>query len=376
MLNVTKKTCCGCGACELACRHGAIKYIKDELGFSLPIINEKLCVKCGKCEKVCPFFQVNQRFGDKPPKAFAARHKLLEEVQKSRSGAVFVALTDTILHENGVVYGAGLDAQFRVVHGRAVTAEERDIFRGSKYAQSNVDGVYRQVLEDLRKGKKVLFSGTPCQVAALSRNVPSVLRANLLLVDIVCHGVSSPAVWEDWLRYVRRHERHELIAVNFRDKSIFGWDGLHRESFTFDNGKTHTYPLTYYQPFLIRESCYSCPFASTYRCSDITLGDFWGHNHVVPRFPKANNGVSLVLVNSEKGHKLFLSSTSSLIYEEVPLAECLQPNLKGPTKEDPRRKMFVIDYATKGFDSIRTQYWPTTIIDWLKYYVKRLINKQ
>ena len=376
MLNVTKRTCCGCTACEAVCHHGAISFAADELGFSYPMVNEDLCVGCGRCEEVCPFNKASVSCIANRPMAFAAQHQDIQEVIKSRSGAVFAALSDSVLAQGGVIYGAGFDAQFNVVHGRAESSCERDAFRGSKYAQSSTRGIFSKVLADLKLGRKVLFSGTPCQVAALSRIVPKAFRSNLSLVDIVCHGVASPAVWRDWLGYVLRLEQKEIRGVNFRDKNIYGWDGLHRESFTLADGRVRTIPATYYQPFLIRESCSECPFASMKRVSDITLGDFWGHEKAVPDFPRADKGISLVLVNTMVGAELFEACKSSLVWEKVPLSACSQPNLNAPSSEDKRRKSFVIDYSQKGFDYVRKHYWPVSVRDWLKYYIKRAINRQ
>ena len=154
---------------------------------------------------------------------------------KSRSGAAFVAISDYIIDNGGVVYGAGYNDHFRVAHKRATTKNERDEFRGSKYVQSDLTGVFRCVRDDLKNGLTVLFSGTPCQTAGLNAFIGKTLRRNLLLIDIVCHGVPSPYIWRDYIEFLEKKHGEKIIVVNFRDKEKFGWRA-HRESFIFSGG--------------------------------------------------------------------------------------------------------------------------------------------
>lgn len=237
MIKITDpKECCGCTACASICAHDAITMEPDALGFLYPKVDESKCVDCGLCDKVCQFKDNYDRsLNLEQPIAYAARHKDIDEVMKSRSGAAFVAISDYVLEQGGVVYGAGYKDHFRVAHKRAMTKEERDEFRGSKYVQSDLTGVFRQVKEDLKNGLTVLFSGTPCQTAGLNSYVGKKLRENLILVDIVCHGVPGPFLWRDYIAYLEKKQGDQIVTVNFRDKELFGWKA-HKESYKFKMG--------------------------------------------------------------------------------------------------------------------------------------------
>ncbi|MBO5187186.1 MAG: Coenzyme F420 hydrogenase/dehydrogenase, beta subunit C-terminal domain [Prevotella sp.] len=233
MIKITNPAdCCGCTACADICAHEAITMEPDALGFLYPRVDETKCVDCGLCEKVCAFNdQYDKSLALPIPDAYAARHRDVNEIMKSRSGAVFVAISDYVLENGGVVYGAGYKDHFRVVHKRAATKEERDEFRGSKYVQSDLTGVFSRVRQDLKNGLTVLFSGTPCQTAALNSYVGKKLRENLLLIDIVCHGVPGPFVWRDYIEYIEKKQGARVSVVNFRDKK-YGWR-THYETFEF-----------------------------------------------------------------------------------------------------------------------------------------------
>lgn len=228
--------CCGCTACASICAFGAISMQPDAMGFLYPIVDETKCRGCGACERVCSFNSDYDKSRNLArPDAYGARHKSMDEVMRSRSGAAFVAISDYILERGGVVYGAGYKDHFRVVHKRAETKSERDEFRGSKYVQSDLTGVFRQVKNDLENGRIVLFSGTPCQTSALNSFVGKKLRDLLVLIDIVCHGVPGPYIWRDFLAYVEKKQGDVVDVVNFRDKEQFGWTA-HHETFKFLHG--------------------------------------------------------------------------------------------------------------------------------------------
>ena len=349
--------CCGCTACASICAHDAITMKPDTLGFLYPEVDKDKCVDCGLCEKVCAF---NDHYDtslnlDKPL-AYAARHKDMEEMETSRSGAAFIAISDYILEQGGVVYGAGYTDHFRVVHKRATTKEERNEFKGSKYVQSDMTGVFRQVKKDLRDGLTVLFSGTPCQTSGLHSYVGKRLRENLFLVDIVCHGVPSPFMWRDYIAYLEKKQGAPIVWVNFRDKQKYGWKA-HRETFKFKNGGGKmSFTFLFYKHIMFRKSCGSCHFCNTKRPSDITIADFWGWEKTDPKFNADNKGCSLVLVNTEKGRKLFEAVKDRMNTVPAELENCLQPNMRHPSVIHPKRDQFEKEYAKKGFKYVYFKY--------------------
>ena len=344
--------CCGCTACASICAHDAISMEPDALGFLYPKVDESKCVECALCEKVCQFNDNYDRsLNLSEPIAYAARHKDINEVMKSRSGAAFVAISDFIIEQGGVIYGAGYKDHFRVAHKRATTKEERDEFRGSKYVQSDMTGIFRQVKDDLKSGLTVLFSGTPCHTAGLNSYVGKKLRENLVLVDIVCHGVPSPFVWRDYITYLEKKHGDEIVVVNFRDKGIFGWKA-HKESYFFSNGNrtiSDLWTSLFYKHIMLRHSCSICHYTNLYRPSDITLADFWGWENNVPGVNNDDKGVSLVLINTEKGKHVWKKTSQRLDVKGVDVRNSLQPNLQRPTQTHPKRKNFEKDYSRRGF---------------------------
>lgn len=352
-----KDHCCGCSACEEVCPVQAIKMHRDALGFLYPELNEGICVKCNLCSNVCPF--ENDVEGGNIRDAYAARHNSVEEVKSSRSGAVFVALSDAILKSGGVIYGAGYGDFFRVKHKRASSKDGCAEFKGSKYSQSDICGVFVLIEKDLKDGLSVLFSGTPCQCAAVRRVIKDRYKSRLYLVDFVCHGVTSPAFWEDFLKWVEKGTRHKIRSVDFRDKNYFGWDGLHKESFLLDNGRKYFAPYIYYNDMHMRPSCAECPFSSLNRASDVTMGDMWGCSTVCPEMNQDNNGCSLVIVNTEKGSSLFQQASSYLTIQTLDIRQCIQSNLVKPTERSRNADMFYLDYKERGFDYILSKYYPS-----------------
>lgn len=346
--------CCGCTACATVCPRMAITMAPDSLGFLYPVVDHEKCSRCRACIAVCPLNnEYDKGFNLRVPEAYGACHKSIDEVMNSRSGAVFVALSDYVIDHGGVVYGAGYADHFRVVHKRAETKTERDEFRCSKYVQSDLGDVFARVKEDLLHGLTVLFSGTPCQTAGLAAVIKMPLRANLFLVDIICHGVASPGVWHEYLNYIERRHGGRIVSVQFRDKKRFGW-AAHRETFTFRmNGETdETYcpPENFYRDVFINRACSKCSFATLRRPSDITLGDFWGWEKSNPIVNNGDRGLNLVLVNTAKGGSLFDSIKGTIVWFPVELWNVLQTHLCSPPVRHPTCEKFVKVYAHYGFE--------------------------
>lgn len=365
--------CCGCTACASICPHDAVSMQPDALGFLYPSVDESRCVDCGLCEKVCAFNDYYDTSLNLPqPDAYAARHKDMGEVETSRSGAAFIAISDYVLENGGVVYGAGYADHFRVVHKRATTKEERDEFKGSKYVQSDLRGVFRHVRQDLKDGMTVLFSGTPCQTAGLASYIGHKLRERLYLVDIVCHGVPSPYVWRDYLAYLEKKQGSEIFWVNFRDKHKFGWKA-HRETFKFVNGGGKmSFTYLFYRHVMFRHSCGECHYTNTKRPSDITLADFWGWEKTDKGINADDKGVSLLLVNTEKGRELFDMVKDRMHTMPVSLPNAMQANLRHPSAIHPKRMDFENDYKLYGFEYVAKKYGDMGSRNWHKRLIIRL----
>lgn len=388
MINIQNpKDCSGCTACASICIHNAISMKPDALGFLYPEVEKNKCTDCGLCEKVCAFHENYDKSLNIPqPDAYAARHKNMKEVETSRSGAAFIAISDYIIKQGGVVYGVGYTDHFRVVHKRALTKEERDKFKGSKYVQSDLTGIFHQVKEDLKNGKTVLFSGTPCQTAGLHSFVGKMLRENLVLMDIVCHGVPSPYIWRDYLAYLEKKHNSEVCHVNFRDKEKFGWKD-HKETFEFVNlGKKEdkmTFTYAFYKHIMFRHSCGACKYTNLQRPSDITIADFWGWEKTDPDINADDKGVSLVLCNTEKGRIMFEAVKNQMHTIPAELKNCLQPNLQHPSEIHSNRMDFERDYTRKGFLFVMKKYgnlgWRYQIqknIQAIKRIIKRSITSK
>ena len=353
MIKITDpKDCCGCTACASICAHDAITMKPDALGFLYPEVDESKCVGCGLCDNVCQFnVHYDRSLNLEQPLAYGARHKNINEVKSSRSGAAFIAISDCILSLGGVVYGAGYTDHFRVVHKRATNNEERDKFKGSKYVQSDLTGIFQQVKQDLKEGCIVLFSGTPCQTAGLNSFIGKKLRKNLYLVDIVCHGVPSPYIWRDYIKYLEEKNGDTIVCVNFRDKQKFGWED-HVESYKLKDNKdilSDIYTRYFYKHIMFRHSCGICYYTNIIRPSDLTLADFWGWEKTAPEINKDNLGLSLVLVNTNKGKELWNNASKYLEYFSSAIENCLQHNLREPSIIHRKRRAFERDYKKYGF---------------------------
>lgn len=379
------RDCCGCTACASICGHEALTMQPDALGFLYPVVDYDKCVECKLCEKVCAFndhYNIKDNFSE--PETWGARLKNTEELMKSRSGGAFVAFSDWILDQGGVVYGVGYKDHFRVAHKRATTKEERDEFRGSKYVQSDLTGIFKEVRKDLLDGQLVMFTGTPCQTSALKSFLPKKLQDRIWLVDIVCHGVPSPFYWRDYIDYLEKRHGSRIVEVDFRNKKKFGWKA-HKESVKFEDGSvrySNAYTYTFYQHIMQRESCSNCHFCNTHRPSDLTLADFWGWERTGSHINDDDKGLSLILINTSKGKKLFESVSHRMDLVKSTLEQSMQGHLKEPTPDNPRRFEFEKDFEERGFEYVLRKYgnvgWKyrcRTIFNYCVAFPKRAILK-
>ena len=337
-----RKQCCGCSACADACPHRAIRMVPDGMGFPYPAVDPDLCVDCGICDRVCAF-----RPASEPARqAFAIRFPAY--LDRSQSGGLGYALMRKAVRAGMVVYGAAMGADFVVRHVRVTEEAELEPLRLSKYVQSDMAGIPGRVLADLKAGRKVLFTGTPCQCAGVG-SVAGARRENLLLVDITCHGVPAPYVWRDYLKYVEEREGEPLTGALFRDPAL-GWHGA-KEKLIFGSRSlvANDYAYLYFRRFMMRPSCLACPFASLARPSDLTMADCWGVEKALPGFADDNRGCSLLLVNTEAGRAFAAHFDEQPERREVDIEAVLQPNLQTPTVAHKYAPKFERAYVKRGF---------------------------
>lgn len=312
MLEVIEKDkCCGCSACFSACGHQAITMQLDSEGFEYPIINQEACVDCGLCQSVCPVLQYENRKDIRVKNSdvqigFSARNKNFSQRLLSSSGSIFPPIAEWILDNDGLVVGAAYDNDFNVVHKFVESKDELCALQGSKYLQCKADNdTFKNIRNELKAGRKVLYSGMACQVEGLK----SFLRkdyANLYTIDLICMGIPSYVVWQKYLSAFFGGEK--IKSINFKEKSI-GWD-----TFTFrvdtdkrifkERGMHNLYLRSMFLSWNMRPSCFQCPFKKAKRISDFTLADAWGVFHNTPEI-NDNKGLSSVIVHSNKGFELW-----------------------------------------------------------------------
>lgn len=359
-----KKECCACGACVNICPKKAISLKPDECGFLYPEIDRELCVKCGACKKACAFQNKTEK--NIPIKTFAAVSENKAQKNISSSGGIFSAIASEILESGGVVFGAAFGDDFSVSHIAVDSKKELYRLQGSKYVYSSTGDTFTEVKRLLKDGKKVLYSGVPCQIAGLYGYLGKDYD-NLLTVDIVCHGVPSGKMFADFIASLEK-ENGKLEFFTFRDKSI-GW-GKNGRAVAKKDGKEKSIklycsanPYFYYfeRAFIFRENCYSCKYACENRPADITLGDFWGIEKQHPDYIGKNgfdtkSGISLMVCNTEKGLS-FIENASGIELKpsEFSKASASNPQLREPSKRGPRDELIKL-YAEEGWEAVVKRY--------------------
>lgn len=309
--------CTGCTACMSVCPEECIIMKSDEEGFKHPKVSKSDCSNCGMCSRACPVLEKQKQ--NEVLRVAAAKNKDDAVRLSSSSGGVFTLLAEQVIKSGGVVFGAAINKRMQVVHTYTESIDGLKQFRGSKYVQSDMGECFTQAEEFLKLGRRVLFSGTPCQIGGLI----GFLRKpydNLLTVDCICMGVPTPKVWELYSNARVEDANAPATEISFRSKQT-GWSN-YSFSMTFNNGtlysKTHkedAYMRCFGKLVFIRPSCHQCVFKNLTNKSDITLGDYWG---VATRFKTFddNRGISLVLLNSQKGADRFSEIEDRLIVME------------------------------------------------------------
>ena len=379
-----KNECCGCSACVNVCPKQAIHMEYDEKGYLYPIISEDLCIDCKLCEKVCPLkAEKEETLFEK--KAYGVKNKDDAERRNSSSGSVFIEVAKYILHKQGVVYGVELTSDYRVKHNRAETIEQARKFQGSKYVQSEKNKIFQLVQEDLKEGKVVLFTGTPCEVDGL-KNFLRKEYENLYTLDLICHGVPSTKLFNLYLAEREKKSNTKIKTLTFRDKN-YGWRNQEL-SIEYENGTNYHSPIwedDFYRLFtsnyVLRDSCYTCKFANMERKGDITIGDFWNIKNVSEKF-EDKLGVSSIVVNSEKGQRLFESLRNDFDVIECSLNDITQRNLQAPSEYPERYGEFQKDCCQKGFEYCLKKYGSMGLLEKIrrtlspvKQKVKRVLQK-
>ena len=388
-----KKDCCGCGACMNICPKTAIHMGKDEYGFVYPKIDTEKCVECGACKQVCAF--QNEPTRRQPQRVYAIVSKNNDLVKKSASGGLFGTMAVQVLEQGGCVYGAVMQHEEHELHIRHVCCETKaELYhlQGSKYVQSSLGNIFKDVQKKLKNDIFVLFSGTPCQVDALK----SYLRKdypNLLTVDIICHGVPSEQFFNDYIHYTEKKIGGEISEFKFRDKSA-GWGLNAKVKYTNDKGENADYSVSYldssyYDLFLsakiYRENCYKCPYATSNRCGDITIGDYWGIEDEHPETLEQNggrlsekNGISVSLINSDKGIAFFDEIKEQFDYYESTFEKAAKRNtqLVHPVKLTKARKKVLEMYRKWGYGTVEFYFWCRIPKQKAKSIVRRVLPKE
>lgn len=346
--------CCGCTACFNACPVKAIEMTYNKKGFIIPNVKSN-CINCGKCLKACQIDAENN--GIKPLSVYGAKNKNINTRMNSSSGGLFPLICEKLNQKNPEnpihFFGAAYTENLDVVH-KGVTGEKYGAFCGSKYVQSNLENVFSEIKQLLIKEETVLFSGTGCQCAGLKHYLTTekVNTNKLYIIDIVCHGSGSVGIWKDYLKAIETATSRKITAYNFRNKQE-GWHGQHPIAYD-QNGHTFerdTLFLSFGKLFgnlILNNICYNCKYANNSRQGDITLGDFWGvektHKHL-----DDGKGVSICLVNTQKGAELFELVKDDVIFQEVTDNTYLQPQLVHPTQKGKLYNAFWKDYFKKGY---------------------------
>jgi len=387
------KDCCGCGACMSACPKNAIRMITDEYGFVYPEISDDICIQCRKCLNSCAY--QNDLKLNIPLKSYAAVNKDEEQLKMSASGGVFSVLANNTINSGGTVFGATLyhDGENLIIEHIRID-DQKDIYKlqGSKYVHSDTSKIFKFVENDLKTGKPVLFTGTPCQVGALKGFLKKEYD-NLLTVDIICHGVPSQKLFNDYIAFKENKHNIKINNYKFRYKnkgqgisSYIEFENNNKQCrYKVINGKEESYVFFFLKSYIYRENCYSCKYARNSRISDITIGDYWGfhaeHKDADHKLFSNSKGVSCLITNTEKGNVAIERVKDEYYLLDTSFKSVARHNaqLVSPSKLSSNRRIILdmyLNYGYKGVDDyFRKNFKKEIIIEKIKYITPKSLKR-
>lgn len=376
MISRVGDNCYGCAACHDICPYQAISFKQDNTGFFYPQINISLCIQCNLCEKICP--ALNSLKTNETRYTYAVKTKNYQASPYSSSGGAFFIIANTILRQNGVIYGAAYDQNMQLIHMRVESQDALRKLCGSKYIQSNLSGIFLSIKNDIKLGKEILFVGTPCQTSAL-RLFLRKDYSNIYIIDLLCHGVPSSGIFAEYIKYIEKLRKKKVSNFIIRDNRE-GWNRIFKSTIKYsDNTEEYNSMLSnlwnhvFFSEKIIRKSCANCKFANSKRIGDITLGDFWGIDKILPK-AYDQRGVSLLKINTQKGEHLFAKIQGDIIAFEAETSETEHPNLFHPTTQSPERDKVLFDFSRFGFSyMIKKHFGYSKVLD-LKIKLKSLIK--
>jgi len=401
-----KQKCCGCSSCVQVCPKQCISFNEDEQGFRYPVVNQELCINCNICEEVCPCIHILE--SKQPLKAYAAINPNEEIRMKSSSGGIFTLLAESVIERGGVVFGARFNKKWEVIHSYTETKDGLEVFRGSKYVQSQIGETFKQAQNFLKANRLVLFSGTPCQISGLKRFLRKDYD-NLITIEVVCHGVPSPKVWREYLESLvtKQSKGKDLVLssqkniqqitnISFRNKST-GWKkysfvvyGLtmdnesekkkqsHRNQvITSSDAWDNIYMKAFLNNLILRPICFNCPSKSGKSHSDFSLADFWAIKQYTPQLDD-DKGVTLLYIHTDKA--LHILQTLEFCGKELDCSKTLNTAFSCNAKEKYPSDKFWIKYEQKGLEiipDICNKIKPSPIIQFIKRilsFIKRKLS--
>ena len=367
--------CCGCKACGDVCMRNAITFEQNNEGFEYPKVDASHCIGCGRCYDICPVLNT-EKIKSIPLDVYACRIKDREVLLSSSSGGMFSALANSVLEEGGVVYGVKYNDAITAVFARIDNKTELPPLRGSKYVQADTNHAYRSVLEDVARGRLVMFIGTPCQTAAL-RFLSGKYSKHILFVDFICHGVNSPKLFKEYLEYCEKKNSKKIVYYFNRTK-LGGWK--HVEQACYQDGSidcstllSQAWKNIFYSHCALRPSCSTCSFNHfKKRAADITIADFWGVKENDIGFD-STDGVSLLVAYSTQGRKWFERIKWDIEWRSSTIEKAIerQPHFRGESAQCSNRREFWNYYNDYGISAIIKVYGKCSFTNHFKQLVKK-----